>query len=142
MPVPVDVAELAARVLRRQLGAHTDPPATGVQVSTEVGRGRDGGPPSLPWLLVAVDGHTWQWPAIQRATLRLTAWHHTEHAAVALVGLALGVLCNPATATGALISAEPNTGPVAGTDPYTGEPLATANAVLLVRTPARRPGPG
>ncbi|MBP2479102.1 hypothetical protein JOF53_007974 [Crossiella equi] len=130
VPVPLDVAELAARLLRRQLG-------DGLPVSTELGRGPDGGPERLPWLLVAVDAHTWQWPAIQRGTVRLSAWHHTEHQAVRLVAEALGRLCDPGTASGALIAAEPATGPIPGTDPYTGAPLATARAVLVVRTPPR-----
>jgi hypothetical protein len=131
--VPLDMAELVARLLRRLLPAE-------IQVSTETGRGTNGGPPSMPWLLVAEDGHTWAWPAVQQATIRLTCWHRSDHAAKAAAGLALGVLCDPHSASGAdaFLSAEPVTAPLAATDPYTGAPIATATASVLARTPARR----
>jgi hypothetical protein len=46
----------------------------------------------VPWLLVVEDGHGWEWPAVQRATVRITCWHRTEHAAKALAALAPGLL--------------------------------------------------
>lgn len=137
VPVPVDVAELVVRELRRLLGARGEEIATGARVATETGRGRDGGPPSLPWLLVAEDGHTWAWPALQRATVRITCWHHTEHRAKALAALALGLLCAQ-PARGAFVSATPVTAPLPGTDPYTAAPLAFTTLVVLVRTPVTR----
>ncbi|MEO6081564.1 MAG: hypothetical protein ABIQ18_00460 [Umezawaea sp.] len=136
VPVPLDVAELVVRELRRLLTERGDEIATGAQVSTETGRGGDGGPPRVPWLLVAEDGHTWQWPAVQRATVRITCWHRTEHRSKALAALALGLLCSVRGA-GALIAAEPVTAPVAGTDPYTGKPLAFVALSVLARTPHR-----
>ncbi|MEV6609901.1 hypothetical protein [Kutzneria sp. NPDC051319] len=136
-PVPVDVAELVARVLRAAVTGRADPVAAGLKISTETGRGRDGGPPSLPWVVVAEDSHTWRWPAVQSATVRLTAWHRTEHDAKHIAGLVLGLLCDRATAiaTPGLILSEPDTAPIADVDPYTGEPIAFAVAVVTVRTP-------
>lgn len=133
VPIPLDVAELVTRLLRRLLPAE-------VTVSTETGRGTDGGPPSIPWLLVTEDGHTWAWPAVQQATIRLTCWHRSEHAAKAAAALTLGVLCDPHTAigAGAFLSAEPVTAPLPATDPYTGAPIAIATASVLARTPSRR----
>jgi hypothetical protein len=136
VPVPVDVAELVVRELRRLLAQRSAEDAAGAQVSTETGRGRDGGPPRLPWLLVAEDGHTWTWPAVQRATIRITCWHHTEHAAKRLAALALGLLC-AVHGPGALIAAEPVTAPIAGTDPATRKPLAFVSLSVLARTPHR-----
>jgi hypothetical protein len=133
---PVDVAELVVRALRRLLAGRPEPVAAGVKVSTETGRGPNGGgPPSLPWLLVAEDGHTWAWPAIQRATIRLTSWHHTPHTSKALAALALGLLCAPTTSVS--WRAEPVTAPITGTDPYTSHPLATAAVAVFARTPTR-----
>ncbi|WP_409182944.1 hypothetical protein F9C11_00240 [Amycolatopsis sp. VS8301801F10] len=94
-PIPRDVAETVVRLLRSLLSAATDPAAAGVKVSTETGRGHDGGPPSLPWLLVAEDGHSWDWPAVQRAVIRLTCWHRDAHTAKRLAGIALGLVCTP-----------------------------------------------
>jgi hypothetical protein len=51
LPVPLDVADLVVRELRRLLADRRDEIAAGVRVSTETGRGHDGGPPRLPWLL-------------------------------------------------------------------------------------------
>lgn len=136
LPVPVDVAELVVRALRPQLAARLEPEVAGIKVSTRVGDGRDGGPPSLPWLLVAEDGHTWAWPALQRVVIRLTCWHRTEHAAKAAVAMALALLCLPTPAPG-LISGEPVTGPLAGLDPHTDRPLATAAVAVRARTRIR-----
>lgn len=58
LPVPIDVAELVVCALRPQLAARPEPVLDGLKVSTRVGDGPNGGPPSLPWLLVAEDGHT------------------------------------------------------------------------------------
>ncbi|MEV4313003.1 hypothetical protein [Actinocrispum sp. NPDC049592] len=136
LPVPLDVAELVVRALRRLLAERPEPEAAGVKVSTETGRGPTGGPPSLPWLLVANDGHTWDWPAVQRVTVRLTCWHRTAHSSTALAALAMAVLCAPGA--GRPWSAEPVSGPISGTDPYTDKPLATAAVAVLARTPTRR----
>lgn len=140
VPVPVDVLELVVRELRPLLAARPEPVATGVAVSTTLSTGGtapvDNGPPSLPWLLVAEDGHTWSWPAVQRAVIRLTVWHHTPHTAKALCALAIGVLCAPRPA-GALLTVEPVAAPVAGIDPYTDAPLATAAVAVFARTPTR-----
>lgn len=134
--VPVDVAELVVRALRPQLAARGEPVLAGIKVSTQVGTGPDGGPPSLPWLLVAEDGHTWAWPALQRVVIRLTCWHRTEHAAKAAVGLALALLSLPAPAPG-LTGGEPVTGPLGGIDPHTDRPLATAAVAVRARTTTR-----
>ena len=120
------------RRLRVQLTAVTDPAATQVQVSTETGRGHDGGAPSLPWLLVAEDGHRWTWPAVQRTVIRLTCWHRDTHTAKRLAGIAMGLLCAPQPA-GALLHGEPVTAPIAGIDPYTAAPLATASLTGYAR---------
>ncbi|MFT7836920.1 hypothetical protein Q5530_12290 [Saccharothrix sp. BKS2] len=133
LPVPVDVAELVVRALRPQLAARQEPVLVGIKVSTQVGTGPDGGPPSLPWLLVAEDGHTWTWPALQRVVIRLTCWHRSEHAAKATVGLALALLCLPAPASG-LTGGEPVTGPLGGLDPHTDRPLATAAVAVRARS--------
>ncbi|WP_328611780.1 hypothetical protein OG943_22560 [Amycolatopsis sp. NBC_00345] len=135
VPVPADVAELVVRRLRGLLGGQAHDVAAQVQVSTETGAGPDGGPPSLPWLLVAEDGHTWQWPAVQRAVVRLTAWHHSPHASKALAGLALGLLCAPAP-PGPFLRVEPISAPLAGIDPHTAAPLATCAAAVYARTPS------
>ena len=135
-PVPLDVAELVVRRLRAQLATVTDPVAAGVKVSTEIGRGHDGGPPSLPWLLVAEDGHGWDWPAVQRVVIRLTCWHRDAHTAKRLAGIALGLLCAPAPA-GTLLSGEPIAAPIAGIDAYTAAPLATASLTVYARTPTQ-----
>lgn len=127
LPTPVDIAGLVARTLRSLIGAD-------VPVSTETGRGVDGGPPSLPWLLIREDAHTWSWPAVQRATVRLTAWHDSEYAAKALVGQGLALLCDRGRPAG-LLAAEPVSAPIGGVDPYTSAPLATAAVSVLVRTP-------
>ncbi|MEU7525456.1 hypothetical protein AB0A74_06970 [Saccharothrix sp. NPDC042600] len=137
VPVPLDVAELVVRELRRLLSGRPEEVAAGALVATETGRGSDGGPPSLPWLLVAEDGHAWQWPAIQRATIRITCWHHTEHRAKALAGLALGLL-SARPPQGAFISASPVTGPLLGIDPYTSRPLAFVACSVLARTRTMR----
>lgn len=136
LPVPLDVAELIVRRLRTQLADVTDPVATRVKVSTETGRGPDGGPPSLPWLLVAEDGHGWDWPAVQRAVIRLTCWHRDLHTAKRLAGIALGLLCTPQPA-GMLLRGEPITAPIGGIDLYTAAPLATASLTTYARTPPR-----
>ncbi|GAA4527450.1 hypothetical protein [Amycolatopsis samaneae] len=135
VPVPLDAAELVVRRLRVLFTAVSDPAVGGVKISTETGRGTDGGPPSLPWLLVAEDGHSWDWPAVQRAVIRLTCWHRDTHAAKHLAGVALGLLCAPQSAT-ALLRGEPVAAPVAGLDPYTAAPLATAAVTVYARTPA------
>jgi hypothetical protein len=137
VPVPVDVAELVVRELRRLLDTRAEEIAEGASVATETGRGSDGGPPSLPWLLVAEDGHTWTWPALQRATVRITCWHHTEHRAKALAALALGLLCAQ-PARGPFVSATPVAGPLPGTDPYTAAPLAFTTLTVTARTPVTR----
>ncbi|MEV6448451.1 hypothetical protein [Amycolatopsis sp. NPDC051716] len=130
VPVPVDVAELVVHRLRGLLGDQAEQ----VQVSTETGAGPDGGPPTLPWLLVAEDGHTWQWPAVQRAVVRLTVWHRSPYSSKALAALALGLLCAPGP-PGPIIRAEPIAGPLAGIDPHTAAPLATCAAAVFARTP-------
>lgn len=134
VPVPVDVAELVVRRLRGLLADQILAVADRVQVSTETGAGPDGGPPSLPWLLVAEDGHTWTWPALQRAVIRLAVWHHSPHTSKALAGLALGLLCAPAPPS-LIIRAEPIAAPLAGIDPHTAAPLATCAAAVFARTP-------
>lgn len=134
LPVPVDVVELVVRALRPLLAAHPDGAET--KVSTTVGAGPDGGPPSLPWLLIAEDTHTWTWPAVQRSVIRLTCWHTSEHAAKATCALALGLLCARPTPA-PLLASEPVAAPVAGADPYTRAPLATAACAVYARTPTR-----
>lgn len=136
VPVPVDVAALVVRLLRPLLAARPEPFVAGVKVSTETGHGPDGGPPSLPWLLVADDGHTWSWPATQRAVIRLTCWHHSAHSSKALAGLALGLLCDQRGA-GLVLGGSPISAPIAGIDPYTDHPLATAAVAVHARTPIR-----
>ncbi|WP_158885077.1 hypothetical protein [Amycolatopsis anabasis] len=131
-PAPLDVTELVVRRLRTQLAGQA---AEGVKVSTETGDGPDGGPPSLPWLLVAEDVHTWDWPAVQRAVIRLTCWHRTPYTSKALVGLALGLLCAPPE-PGSILWAHPVSAPIAGIDPHTSAPLATASAAVYARTPS------
>lgn len=135
-PVPLDVAEQIVRRLRAQLATVTDPAAARVKVSTETGRGHDGGPPSLPWVLVTEDGHGWNWPAVQRTVIRLTCWHRDTHTAKRLAGIALGLLCTPQP-DGALLRGEPVAAPIAGIDPYTAAPLATASLTAYARTPIR-----
>ncbi|WP_037354954.1 hypothetical protein [Amycolatopsis orientalis] len=135
-PVPRDVAETVVRRLRSLLSGVTDPAAAGAKVSTETGRGYDGGPPSLPWLLVAEDGHRWDWPAVQRAVIRLTCWHRDTHTAKRLAGIALGLLCAPQPG-GALLRGEPISAPIGGIDPFTAEPLATASLTAYARTSFR-----
>ncbi|MBE8515988.1 hypothetical protein ILP97_00335 [Amycolatopsis sp. H6(2020)] len=134
--MPLDVTELVVHRPRDQLAAVTDPVADQVKVSTETGRGNDGGPPSLPWLLVAEDGHRWDWPAVQRTVIRLTCWHRNTHSAKQLAGIALGLLRAPQPA-GALLRGEPATAPIAGVAPYTAAPLATASLTAYARTPSR-----
>jgi len=136
VPVPVDVVELVVRLLRRALTDQAGEQVRGALVATETGRGRDGGPPSLPWLLVAADDHDWQWPAIQTAAIRITCWHRTEHAAKASVALAIGLLC-ARRASGAFISAVPDTAPLSGLDPHTSAPLAFAVVTVTARTSTR-----
>jgi hypothetical protein len=138
LPVPRDVVAVVLDTLRPAFAGRSEPYAAGLVVSSEMGSqpgsDADGGPPSLPWLLVAEDGHTWTWPAVQRAVIRLTCWHHTEYTAKQVCGLALGLLCAPSGRVG-LIAAEPVTAPVAGLDPYTDQPLATAPVAVFARTP-------
>jgi hypothetical protein len=136
LAVPVDVTELVVRTLRRLLAGRPEPEAAGVKVSTETGRGPAGGPPSVPWLLVTDDGHTWAWPAVQRAVIRLTCWHRTPHSSKALAALSMGLLCIPDPSQP--WTAEPVTGPISGTDPYTDKPLATGAVAVLARTPTRQ----
>lgn len=136
LPVPVDVALLVVRALRPLLAARTEPAVADIRVATRVGDSPDGGPPELPWLLVAEDSHTWAWPAVQRVVVRLTCWHHTEHEAKAAIAVALALLCVPVPATG-LLGGEPVTGPLPGIDPHTARPLATAALALRARTPTR-----
>lgn len=136
LPVPRDMAELVVRVLRPLLAGRPEPVSAGVKVSTELGRGPDGGPVSVPWLLVAEDGHSWAWPAVQQATIRLTVWHRTPHNCKALAGLAFAVLCD-SVLTGDQLAARPVAAPVAGIDPYTDAPLATAALAVTARTPLR-----
>ncbi|SDC25770.1 hypothetical protein [Actinokineospora iranica] len=132
VPVPVDVVELVVRVLRRLLAEHPD--TVTIKVSTETGRGHDGGPPSLPWLLITEDTHTWAWPALQRSVVRLTCWHRTDHAAKATLNHVMGLLCaRPAPAP--LLHTEPVSAPLTGDDPYTRAPLATAAIAVHARTP-------
>ncbi|MGH2375100.1 MAG: hypothetical protein ACRDIC_16735 [bacterium] len=140
VPVPVDVLELVIRELRPLLAARPEPVAAGVKVSTVVSTGAGAnhasGPPSLPWLLLAEDGHTWSWPAVQRAVIRITTWHTSPHAAKALCALAVGLLCVPRP-PGSLLAIEPVAAPAAGLDPYTDAPLATAAVAVHARTPTR-----
>jgi hypothetical protein len=129
---------LVLDVLRPALAGRGEPYAAGLVVSSEMGfepgSDADGGPPSLPWLLVAEDGHTWAWPAVQRSVIRLTCWHHTAFTAKAICALALGVLCAP-SGPGAVLGVEPVTAPIVGLDPYTDQPLATATVAVWARTP-------
>ncbi|MCU1680120.1 MAG: hypothetical protein JWQ81_859 [Amycolatopsis sp.] len=136
VPVPVDIAELVVRRLRPLLAGRSETVAAGVKVSTETGFGTDGGPPSLPWLLIVEDGHIWTWPAVQSAVIRLTCWHRDIHTAKRLAGIALGLLCAPMPA-GTLFSGEPIAAPVEGIDPYTAAPLATASLTVYTRTPTQ-----
>jgi hypothetical protein len=136
IPVPVDVLELVLVLLRPRLAERPEPVLAGLRVSSETGHGREGGPPSLPWLRVTEEGHTWTWPAVQRVVLRLTCWHRTEYDAKAAVGLALAVVCNLRGVRG-LLAADPITGPIAAPDPHTTRPLATATVAVRVRTPTR-----
>jgi hypothetical protein len=123
---------------RRRAGGAPSPwlarrQAEQVQVSTETSAGPDGGPPTSLWLLVGEDGHTWQWPAMQRAVIRLTVWHRNPHSSKALAGLALGLLCAP-TPPGLIIRAEPIAAPLAAIDPYMAAPPATCAAAVFART--------
>ena len=137
LPVPRDVVALVLDVLRPAFAARSEPYAAGLVVSSEMGSepgiDADDGPPSLPWLLVAEDGHTWTWPAVQRAVIRLTCWHRTEYTAKATVALAMGLLCAPGR-RGALVAVDPVTAPFGGLDPYTDQPLATASIAVFART--------
>ncbi len=135
LAVPLDVTELVVCALRRLLAQRPEPEAAGVKVSTETGRGPNGGPPSLPWLLVADDGQSWTWPAVQRAVIRLTCWHRTPHSSKALIALALGVLCTPSASR--QWTAEPFAGPINSIDPYTNDPLATAALTVFARSALR-----
>jgi hypothetical protein len=138
LPVPRDVVALVLDVLRPAFAERSEPYAAGLVVSSEMGsepgNDADDGPPSLPWLLVAEDGHSWSWPAVQRSTIRLTCWHRSEFTAKAVCALALGLLCAPGIRT-APITADPITAPIAGLDPYTDQPLATASVAVFARTP-------
>ena len=136
IPVPVDAVELVLSVLRPLLAARPEPVLAGLKVSTETGHGSQGGPPSLPWLRITEDGHTWRWPAVQRVVLRLTCWHRTDHDAKAAAGLALALVC-ALRGTRGVIDAEPISGPIAAPDPHTRKPLATATVAVRIRTPAR-----
>ncbi|MFE9747557.1 hypothetical protein ACFYOT_21860 [Saccharothrix saharensis] len=130
------MAELVVRALRLHLAVRPEPVLAGIKVSTQVGTGSNGGPPSLPWLLVAEDGHTWAWPALQRVVIRLTCWHRTEHAAKAAVAVAFALLCLPTPARG-LTGGQPVTGPLGALDPHTDRPLATAAVAVRARTTTR-----
>ncbi|KJK48921.1 hypothetical protein UK23_15470 [Lentzea aerocolonigenes] len=136
VPVPVDVVELVVRLVRRLLAGNAGEIVRGVQVATETGRGHNGGPPSLPWLLVAADDHDWDWPVIQTASIRITCWHRTEHAAKALVALVMGLLC-ARRASGAFLAAEPDTAPISGVDPHTSAPLAFIVVTVTARASTR-----
>lgn len=136
LPVPVDAVKLVLAVLRPLLAARPEPVLTGLKVGTETGDGQQGGPPSLPWLRLTEEGHTWRWPAVQRVVLRLTCWHRTDHDAKAVAGLALAVLC-ALRGTSGVLDAEPIAGPIAAPDPHTRKPLATATVAVRIRTPAR-----
>lgn len=136
IPVPVDAVELVLSVLRPLLAARPESVLKGLKIGTETGHGPHGGPPSLPWLRLTEEGHTWRWPAVQRVVLRLTCWHRTDHDAKAGVGLALGVLCSLRDVRGVL-DVEPIVGPIAAPDPHTRQPLATATAAVRIRTPTR-----
>ena len=100
IPVPVDAVELVLSVLRPLQAARPEPVLAGLKVSTETGHGSQGGPPSMPWLRITEDGHTWRWPAVQRVVLRLTYWHRTDHDAKAAAYADRTVHQNPWTAVG------------------------------------------
>lgn len=136
LPVPVDAVDLVLRLLRPLLAARPEPVLSGIKVGTETGHGPQGGPPSLPWLRITEEGHTWRWPAVQRVVLRLTCWHRTGHDAKAAAGLALALLCALRDTSGVL-DVEPIAGPIAAPDPHTRKPLATATVAVRIRTPAR-----
>ncbi|MCP3800321.1 hypothetical protein NLX83_13740 [Allokutzneria sp. A3M-2-11 16] len=133
-PVPVapDAAAVVVMLLRSLLAGRADRVAEKVQVSTEMGRNPEGGPPSLPWVLVRDDGGRWEWPAVASALVRLSVWHHNERSAKALCTLALTLLaCHEGG--GGLIVVDALALPAAGTDPYTGAPLATASCTAFLR---------
>ncbi|MGI8310669.1 hypothetical protein [Saccharopolyspora hattusasensis] len=128
--VPPDAAELVVRLLRDVLPSLDERLVVGLRISTELGHGP--GPPSLPWVLVREDGSTWSWPAPLRSTIRISAWHETQHSAKRVCSLALAALVAQRDA-GGVIAAEPIAGAEVGPDPYTGGPVATASAAVFTR---------
>ena len=118
--------QLATRDLLRTLLASRSVPAT---VSTRDAPTDDGA--ARPWVRVSSDP-TQRSGAAATATVRLAVYAGDVGASMALAALCEGLLLAEASSFD-VRSFGPITGPVAGTDPDTGEPLAYVSIAARLR---------
>ncbi|MEV7212083.1 hypothetical protein AB0O31_03165 [Kitasatospora cineracea] len=127
-----DAQAAAATYLRAALAGRAEPYAAGATVGTRVPDARSPETPTLPFVLVRLDGALPDRSrATSRVTLRITVWHTDPDRAHDLAQLVQGLM---AVHNGPVIrSAEPLLGPVAAIDPDSAVDLSTCTVAANVR---------
>jgi hypothetical protein len=127
-----DVQSAGAGVLRDALEGRPEPYAEDAKVGTRVPGDRSPETPSLPYVLVRLDGSLPHGSGANvRCTLRCTVWHEDADQAHDLAQLAMGLLI--AHDGTVLRSVRYATGPLPATDPDSGIDLSTFTVTANAR---------
>lgn len=125
-----NAAAATITVLRATLPIRPETYVAGVKIHAHVPSNRTI-ETGKPLVMARPDGSTVNRRVDNRALVRLTCWHSTEYFAVKLAGLVQGILI--AYSGFEIRSTEFVSGPLPGTDPDTGTPLATCSIAAHMR---------
>lgn len=119
-------------VLRDKLADVDASYAQGFKVGTKVPNDKSLDAPSLPYILVRLDGSTLTQQVNEEASIRISVWHKTEAKGLALAQAARAVLLS--YEGGAKIRViNPLTGVIPTSDPESGEPLSSFTVAAKLR---------
>lgn len=126
-------AQLATRnVLRRLLETRPEPDAQAATVSTRDAPTDDATTNPRPWVKVAADASS-RGPASATATVRILVYTGTDVGRSIALAALIEALCLAEASSDDIRSLGPITGPVATTDPDTGEPMAAVTLSARLR---------
>lgn len=127
-----DAMLAVVEVLRDKLDHVDQAYAQGVTVGTRVPNDKSIDAPSLPYVMVRLDGSSLTQRVDEEALIRIAVWHTSESKGISLAQAARAVLL--AYEGGQKIRViNPLTGPVPTSDPESGEPLSSFTVAVKLR---------
>lgn len=118
-------------LLRSLLAGRSETEAQGATVGTRIPSWRSDDAPALPYVAVRLDGTFRDSRLNGRASVRVVVWHRDEGLGVALASLAEGLLLSGHGF--GVRNVGPLTGPIATSDPETGDPMTSFTVTARLR---------